>query len=243
MGLHTPHSNKIVVQNLLTTLYLSFADPTMAYRVPFIFVGYDRGARICHRIAIDASRKIPLNVVRTILLDIVPTLVEFQSFSTPSSVGIFHWLFLANRELTEEMIKAYGGERWAKMCIDRWAGSDKDSLAKLKSDNAVNVYAQFFNTIYVGHATCDDCRAGANEDVKQQEKDQKAKRKIRNIDVLVLYSAEYLGKRYDVQKVWEEWMGEGELEVKSVGNGCGHFIAEERPEQTAAAIVKFYQKS
>lgn len=214
----------------------------MSGRIPIIFVGHDRGARICHRIAVDASRKIPLNIVGTVFLDIVPTLVQFQSFSTPSSsVGTFHWPFLANVELAQDMIKAYGGDKWVKMCIDRWAGKNKTSLAKLKSDNAVNVYAQFFNKATVVHASCDDYRAGANEDVKLQEKDQKAGRKI-DIDVLALYSADYLGKRYDVQKVWEEWMGKGNLEVENVGDGCGHFIAEEKPEQTAAAIVKFYER-
>ncbi|KUJ17017.1 alpha/beta-hydrolase [Mollisia scopiformis] len=240
MGLLTPHDNSLTCANLLNTLSLHL-HPALASRVPIIFVGHDRGARICHRLAVDATRTSSLNIVGTILLDIVPTLVQFQSFSTPSSsVSTFHWPFLANVELASEMIGAFGGDNWVRMCIDRWAGKDKKSLASLKSDKAVDVYAQFFKKPSVIHHSCDDYRAGSNEDVKKQEKDQKAGRKI-DIDVLVLYSADYLGKRYDVKKVWEEWMGKGDLQVQNVGDGCGHFIAEEKPQECAAAVVKFYE--
>lgn len=141
------------------------------------------------------------------------------------------------------MIQVYGGDKWAKMCIDRWRGKNDASLEKIQANGAIEKYAQFFKTGYVIHASCDDYRSGSDEDVRLQEKDQNAKkaRKI-EIDTLVLYSADYLGKRYDVKKVWEEWMGKGELEVEQIGDGCGHFIAEEKPVETAAAILKFYNK-
>jgi pimeloyl-ACP methyl ester carboxylesterase len=32
------------------------------------------------------------------------------------------------------------------------------------------------------------------------------------------------------------------LKVLGLGDGVGHFVAEEAPEKTAAVIVEFYQK-
>jgi hypothetical protein len=90
-------------------------------------------------------------------------------------------------------------------------------------------------------ASCDDYRAGAEEDVDLQTSDQKAGRKL-DVDVLVLFSQEYLGKRYEIKKLWKEWMGKGTLEVQGIGGGCGHFIAEEKPRETAEAVVGFWEK-
>ncbi|KAE8447799.1 hypothetical protein EG329_010193 [Mollisiaceae sp. DMI_Dod_QoI] len=241
MPLSGRHDKRTVSNNILNNLHLHLPPTQDGIRTPIILVGHDRGARLCHRMAVDVSRY-NLNIVGTVFLDIVPTLVQFWSFSNPSSsVGTFHWPFLANAELATNMIKAYGGDNWVKMCIDRWAGKNEVSLAKLESDNATNVYAQFFKKTSVIRASCDDYRAGADEDVKLQETDQKAGRKI-NIDVLVLYSGDYLGERYDVQEVWGEWMDKGNLDTKDIGDGCGHFIAEEKPLETVAAILKFYDK-
>ncbi|KAF8863164.1 alpha/beta-hydrolase [Acephala macrosclerotiorum] len=246
MGLVTPHGQRFTLQNMIPRLTSMFPPTRDGLNTPVIIVGHDRGARLCHRMAVDVSlpthNKGGLNIVGAVFLDIVPTLVQFQSFSTPSlSVRTFHWPFLANVELATDMIQAYGGDKWVKMCIDRWRGKSDASREKLEANNAVEKYAEFFKKGPVIHASCDDYRSGSDEDVRLQENDQNAKkaRKI-DIDVLVLYSADYLGKRYDVRKVWESWMGKGNLEVEQISDECGHFIAEEKPVETAAAILKFY---
>jgi len=177
-----------------------------------------------------------------VLLDIVPTLVQFQTFSNPAtSVGSFHWPFLANVDLATKMIMAQGGDVWTRMCLDRWVGKSSVGLERFVENEAVDVYAGFFKQESVIRATCDDYRAGAQEDVHLQEEDQRERRKV-DVDVLVVYSADYLGKRYNVRKVWEEWMGRGSLEVEGVGDGCGHFIAEEAAQKVVAAILPFYEK-
>jgi hypothetical protein len=105
----------------------------------------------------------------------------------------------------------------------------------------VDVYADSVRQESVIRASCDDCRAGAMEDVREQEQDQKSGRKVDG-DILVLYSDKYLGGRYEVKAVWEEWMGKGELEVGGLMGEVGHFLAEEAPGQTAELIVDFYQR-
>jgi len=137
------------------------------------------------------------------------------------------------------MILAQGGDVWTRTCLERWVGKGETGLVKFKENNAMEIYCKFFKNESVIKATCDDYRAGAEEDVQLQESDQKSGAKL-DVPVLAVYSANYLGKRYDVRKVWVEWMGCGKVDVLGIGERCGHFIAEEAPERTAEAIAEFY---
>jgi hypothetical protein len=80
------------------------------------------------------------------------------------------------------MIQAFGANKWAKFCIDRWAGKDSSKLAKLREHDAMNIYMESFKAKGVLEATCDDYRAGSVEDVEEQNVDQKEGRKV-NTDV------------------------------------------------------------
>jgi hypothetical protein len=142
------------------------------------------------------------------------------------------------------MIQAQGGDVWTRTCLKRWVGKSETGLVKFKEHGAMDVYADFFKNDSVIRATCDDYRAGAEEDIELQEDDQQIGRKV-DVNVLTVYSRDYLGKRYDVKKVWEEWMVEGskdKLDVLPIGGGVGHFIAEEAPEEVASAVLGFYNK-
>jgi len=240
--LSKPHSKLNQGASLLSQLSTILPPNT---KQPLILIGHDRGARICHRLAVDTSPSSNLPILGVILLDIVPTLVQWRTFAdAKASKGSFHWPFLANVEVATSMIGAQGGDVWTKMCLNRWAGKFEAGLAKFKEHGAVDVYAEFFKNESVIRATCDDYRAGAEEDIELQEEDQKAGRKM-GVDVLAVYSKDYLGKRYDVRSVWEEWMvggWEGKLDVLGIGGGVGHFIAEEAPGEVARAVVAFYNK-
>ena len=156
-------------------------------------------------------------------------------------MGSFHWSFLANVEVATTMILAQGGDEWVRMCLDRWAGKSSTGQAKFRENDAVEVYAESFKQETVVRASCDDYRAGAVEDARLQEEDQREGRKVDG-DVLCLYSRRYLGGRYDIRSVWEEWMGNGKLETVGFEGDVGHFLAEESPEETARAVVGFYER-
>jgi hypothetical protein len=153
----------------------------------------------------------------------------------------FHWPFLANVEVATDLIKAQGGDVWTSTCINRWLGKSDVGLAKFNENDAFDIYCEFMKDKSIIRATCDDYRAGAQEDIQLQEEDQKEGRKI-DIDALAVFSAGYLGSENDIGKEWEDWIGKGKLKVLGLGDGVGHFVAEEAPEKTAAAIVEFYQK-
>ncbi|KAI4134652.1 MAG: hypothetical protein LQ347_001350 [Umbilicaria vellea] len=206
-----------------------------------VIVGHDRGARICHRLAVDApDYRADFDIVATILLDIVPTVVQWESFAdSKAAAGSFHWPFLANVDLATSMISAMGGPAWCSAGCERWVGESTTGQKSFRSNNAVEIYSSYFASHEVVKASCEDYRAGAEEDVRLQKRDQAQGKKI-EIPTLVLYSKSYLGTRYDITEVWKEWVGlKGSLKTEGFGGGVGHFFAEEAPERTAEAIMGF----
>ena len=50
---------------------------------------------------------------------------------------------------------------------------------------------------------------------------------------LVLWSAEGLGRQYDVEGIWRRRAPD----FAGAALDCGHFVAEERPDETAKALA------
>lgn len=238
--LSIPHNKRNVGKAILDTLYALLPNTTVPQSI--LLAGHDRGARVCHRLAVDAPNDPRFKITGTILLDIMPATVQWPKFQVPSAaVGFYHWAFLANVEAATSMIKGFGGENYVRSCINRWSGKNEIGIAKTKEDDAENVYGNFFKYEHVVRASCDDYRAGAYEDLEEEGRDQKEGRKM-DSDAHVLYSSLFLGNgsRGDI-KDWELFMGKGKLELKGLCNDVGHFLAEEAPEEVAVAIDAFYQ--
>ncbi|RMG29130.1 MAG: alpha/beta hydrolase [Bacteroidetes bacterium] len=47
----------------------------------------------------------------------------------------------------------------------------------------------------------------------------------------------FVGKKYDVLAAWAEWASE----VQGHGLPCGHYLPEEAPEETLAALLAFFK--
>lgn len=211
-----------------------------------LITGHDRGARICHRLAVDDREGLGLGgfLIRgTILLDIVPTLTQWESFQdSANSTGSFHWPLLANVRLATSLIKAQGGDKFCRSLIEKWAGKDADSLRLLNQNDALKVYTDFFTRESVIRASCQDYRAGADEDVQEQKSDQISKGARIGCPALIVFSSEYLGGRFDVRTVWSKWVKDtAKLFVEEI-SGSGHFVAEEAPKATATHINNFWHK-
>ncbi|EXJ82845.1 hypothetical protein A1O3_06660 [Capronia epimyces CBS 606.96] len=217
-----------------------------------ILAGHDRGARISHRLAVDFSHPpqnpsvystLNLTVLGTILLDIVPTVSQWQAFADPAVVlGYFHWPLLANADLATEIVAAYGGARWVQESLTRVAGPNPNALARITSNGAADLYGSLFeqrDTIYYSSL---DYAAGATSDLAEQEADQKASHKV-GVPLLVLFSKAKLGARLDVQALWKDWVAEGvDYEGFGVGDGYGHYLPEEAYDIVSGKIETFLQK-
>jgi haloacetate dehalogenase len=84
---------------------------------------------------------------------------------------------------------------------------------------------------------CEDYRAGASIDLVHDEADfgQKV-----TCPLFVLWSATgYVGKTQDVLAVWREYA----TDVRGQSLPCGHYLAEEMPDETYAVLRPFLRGS
>ena len=84
---------------------------------------------------------------------------------------------------------------------------------------------------------CEDYRAGAAQDVEHDRADEAANRRI-DCPVLVVASRRYLVKSGQPKPVdvWRAGFAPG---AEGVETDTGHFMAEEDPEATLAALLAF----
>lgn len=163
--------------------------------------------------------------------------------SDPNSmVANFHWPFLANAELATDLITLIGGDIFVEKMIRRWMGKGEASIANVEANDGMSVYCTSFKKESVIRASCEDYAAGATVDMKHEIEDIEHGRKIRG-PVLAMHSAG-LGKMWDVEGSWKGRVEDAEkkLRVVQAGEGVGHFVAEEAPEETWETVKKFLEE-
>jgi haloacetate dehalogenase len=188
----------------------------------FGIAGHDRGGRVALRLALDR----PDVVDRLAILDIVPTATIYETLDQRRATTVWRYLFLVQPELPERLIGAQR-EQYLQWTLEEWCGTPGAIAGEAMSE-----YLRCFDHDTI-HATCEDYRAGATIDLEHDRADADAQL---SCPVLVLYSASGIGSQYDVPRIWSR---RGD-DVRSEAIGCGHFIAEEQPETTAARLGAFF---
>lgn len=191
----------------------------------FAVAGHDRGARVAHRMALDH----PDAVERLALLDIVPTRTVFATVNQAVATGYYHWFFLIQPEPLPETMIGHDPAFYLREKMKRWCGAYKDAITA----EAFAEYLRCFADPVCIHATCEDYRAAASIDLVHDEAD--LAHKI-GCPLLVLWGETGLvGRNYDVLAVWRERA----VDVRGRSFPCGHYLAEECPEETLAALLAF----
>lgn len=205
-----------------------------------ILGGHDRGARICHRLAVSRADFPALDIIGAILLDIVPTKVQWDKFADPVICsGYFHWPMLANVDLAVKILSAYGGAKWCRDAHTRIVGSSDIGQQRLNDDDAVGIYAALFDKEETLRYSCEDYAAGAAPEYEEQASDQEEGRKI-DVPVMIMFSQAKLGSRTDVAGLWKDWIAEGvAYEPVPVGHGYGHYLPEEAFDIVSENILSF----
>ena len=97
-------------------------------------------------------------------------------------------------------------------------------------------YLRWFEDPATIHASCEDYRAAASIDLEHDALD--IGRKVAAPLLALWGSKGTVGRLYDVLATWRD-------KTESVIGGplpCGHFLPEECPEQTLAALLPFLQE-
>jgi haloacetate dehalogenase len=193
----------------------------------FQVVSHDRGARVAHRLALDA----PQAVARLCVMDIVPTLHHFETADMAFGMGYWHWFFLAQRHPLPERMILRDVEDWFDLHTSRepkdrgffHPAARVDYLAALRTPGTVE-------------AICEDYRAAATIDLEHDSASRAAGQRV-TCPLLALWGAKgKVGAWYEPLEVWRRYAG------GSVSGGplaSGHYLAEEAPEAVLAALDGF----
>lgn len=194
----------------------------------FAVAGHDRGARVTHRLALDH----PESVQRAAVLDIVPTSYAYAHVDRALAEAYDHWFFLSGpADLPEHLIGLDPG-RWLRTKLAQWSGGGIEGF----DPAAVEAYVAAFSDPAGIAATCEDYRAGATVDLEHAEADAATDRRV-TVPLLALWGADgFVGRRYDVLDVWLGYADD----VSGQALPGGHFLPEEAPAATTAALVEFF---
>jgi haloacetate dehalogenase len=187
----------------------------------FAVAGHDRGARCAYRLALDH----PQRVTKLAILDVIPTYEAYARADMRFSLGYWHWFFLPQPKGMPELVLGTDLEHgyMARSC----AASTPDALAD---------YLAGWRRPEVIHAMCEDYRAGATVDYALDESDH-GTHKI-GCPTLVLWGENSpVGQWYDPLDVWSAWT----TDVRGRSLPCGHFLPEERPDETADELATFFR--
>lgn len=190
----------------------------------FAVAGHDRGARVAYRLAIDC----PAAVKRLAVIDIIPT-ADVWKAGAEAGMGLYHWFFLAQPAPLPEQLLAGRTDTFLRWTFEGWAAKGfvfpQDSMAD---------YLETFRDEDTIRAACEDYRAGWSVDRVDDEED----RGVRLIEAptLVLWGGQGPAEKSAPLEKWRSWA----KDVRGHGLPCGHFVPEEAPLETAAALREFF---
>jgi haloacetate dehalogenase len=212
---HEPYSKRAMARDAVALMRALGCDR-------FAVAGHDRGARVAYRLALDR----PERVEKLAVLDVIPTGETWRRADRRFMLAWWHWAFLAQpAPLPETLIGAdpdgyyFGGDR------------------SFFHPDALPDYLRCARAPETIHAMCEDYRAGARYDFELDEADRAEGRRIA-CPLLVLW-----GARNDLEDlfgdplaIWRDWADD----VRGRALDCGHYLAEEAPDETYAELQAFF---
>ena len=180
---------------------------------------------MAHRLAVDH----PDAVTALAVLDIAPTLDMYEATDMRFATFYYHWFHLIQPSpLPETMI---GGDPmfYLHWTLGGWGARGLDYL----EPQALASYERCFADPAAIHAMCEDYRAAASIDLVHDAAD--AGRKV-ECPLLILWGTRgVVGQLYCPLEVWQQYASD----VRGQGIDAGHFLAEERPDDTLVALAAF----
>lgn len=217
---HAPYAKRRMAQDMVDVM-------TGLGHTRFRLVGHDRGARVAHRLAIDHAARIE----RLAVLDIVPTLEHFERTDMDFALGYYHWFWFAQPHPFPENLIDAAPEIWLRSHMTRGA-----EPAALFGPEAWAEYLRHARNPANIRGMCEDYRAAASIDLVHDRQSRANGHRVA-CDTLVLWGAKgKIGKWYQALDVWAPYVA-GRVTGGAIPSG--HYLAEEAPEETLAALGGF----
>ncbi len=196
----------------------------------FYAAGHDRGARVLHRMCLDHPEK----VTRAAILDIIPQHHLLNNMTREWGRFSWHWLFnIQPFDMPERMMGA--DPDWF---IEKKLAKTKQGLSFFDSA-ALAEYKRCFRNPATIHAICEDYRATFGVDLDMDTKDFEAGRKIET-PLLLLWGATGGVGRNSKPSPREIWQRYASNIVGAQALPCGHYLTDEAPAETTAALRGFF---
>ncbi|RVU38064.1 alpha/beta hydrolase [Hwanghaeella grinnelliae] len=217
---HYPYSKRASAADLVAVMQaLGFEE--------FLLAGHDRGGRVAHRLTLDH----PDRVRRLAVLDIVPTHKIFSDSHQGIAMAYYHWFFLAQpNPLPETLIGRdpdfYYGFKTGSLSPQGNSYFDPEAYAE---------YQRCWNNPAMILASCEDYRAAATIDLEHDEADLATK--IACPLLAIWGGAAVMEAQYDVLACWRDRAAD--VRGQAIPD-CGHFLAEEKPDETARLLLDFF---
>jgi len=192
----------------------------------FRLVGHDRGARVARRLALDH----PEAVEKLVVMDIVPALDFYDQADAAIAQDYVYFFFLTQPQPLPESLIAGDPEGFMAQIL---TGLSPKTVPY--DVDALDLYIKSASTPDAVAAMCACFRAGLHVDRAHDAQDRRSGRTI-SCPALVLWGEEgVVGQRFDVRRIWNNWCDD----VRFAPMPSGHFIPEEAPEATLAALDGF----
>jgi haloacetate dehalogenase len=179
----------------------------------FPVIGQDRGGRVTHRLILDH----PGVVTHAMVIDIVPARYLYGHFSIEFVQAYPHWFnYLRTAPGPENELMA----------------ANQAALARATTD-VQRAYLGWMTQMPTIHAMCEDYRASASIDLKWDEEDAAAGKKV-PLPLRVLWAEKApMGKLYDVLGIWKTY-APGATGRMLPG---GHNLQEDVPDMMVEEIL------
>jgi haloacetate dehalogenase len=209
---HAPYSKRAMAGDIRALMSALGHDQ-------FAVVGHDRGSYVAMRLALDA----PEAVSALAVLDCVPIGEALARADARFAAAWWHWFFFAQPDKPERAILA---DPLA------WYGGDPEQMG---AQNYADYRRAITDPATVA-AMLEDYRAGLGVDRAADDADWAAGRRI-SCPTLVAWSRfDDLEELHgDILGIWQDWA----VEVRGVVIDSGHHMAEQAPDQLAAALTRF----
>ena len=190
----------------------------------FMVAGHDRGGRVAHRMARDHADR----VNRLAVLDIAPTAAMYGQTDMRFATAYYHWFYLIQpAPLPERMI-----------------GADAEFYLRSKCGQWGRTSGAITDAAFADYLRCFPSRTGsmpcARTIVPRQPLISNMTRKTSTklqMPLLALWGeAGFVGNNYDVLAEWRQVASD----VSGHGVPGGHYLPEEAPDETLAALRNFF---